>query len=154
MRLDRQPDPERVNEGISGIYIIREELRESVSQGIQDLILNYFPDNTASYVAHFVVLGPDGDIVLRLYRQPEPQSANEEASGLGLASELPTRSLTLADASEDSTLICGICKDDRVVGDEVTQLPCQHVFDTDCIAEWLIYNQTCPMCRRQVVRRN
>ncbi|KAH3745838.1 RING finger protein [Pelomyxa schiedti] len=45
---------------------------------------------------------------------------------------------------------CTICKDDYKVDDEVTMLPCKHLFHPDCIKHWLNMHNTCPSCRHEL----
>ena len=45
---------------------------------------------------------------------------------------------------------CSICKDDFVVGDTYTSMPCKHAFHPDCLLPWLKHNGTCPVCRYSI----
>lgn len=59
-----------------------------------------------------------------------------------------SNSFRLNDESENS---CGICLMDYKVGDEVAFSPnkeCTHGFHTNCIIDWLIENNSCPICRQ------
>ena len=51
------------------------------------------------------------------------------------------------DAFEDSIEKCIICLEEWENGDLAYQLPCFHVYHSDCIDRWLEDNQSCPMCR-------
>ena len=42
--------------------------------------------------------------------------------------------------------ICSICIDVSELKRKCT-LRCQHVFHTECLAEWFLVNTTCPVCR-------
>ena len=42
--------------------------------------------------------------------------------------------------------ICSICIDASELKRKCT-LRCQHVFHTECLAEWFLVNTTCPVCR-------
>ena len=44
--------------------------------------------------------------------------------------------------------MCAICRCSLHLG--VEKLPCQHVFHTMCLHQWLQYASTCPVCRGQV----
>jgi Ring finger domain len=39
---------------------------------------------------------------------------------------------------------------DIVSREELIQLPCQHLFHTQCITDWLKLKCICPMCRMDV----
>ncbi|PIK55513.1 hypothetical protein BSL78_07594 [Apostichopus japonicus] len=45
---------------------------------------------------------------------------------------------------------CPVCKEDFSEGDEVKQLPCEHLFHPDCVVTWLKMHNTCPVCRRAI----
>ena len=45
---------------------------------------------------------------------------------------------------------CVICLCDFEVGEEVTALPCLHVFHTECIASWIKAHCHCPICKFDV----
>ncbi|EGF82156.1 hypothetical protein BATDEDRAFT_86907 [Batrachochytrium dendrobatidis JAM81] len=47
---------------------------------------------------------------------------------------------------------CAICLDDFVVGNQVRELPCRHLFHDMCIDPWLLkHNRLCPICKRDVL---
>ncbi|KAI9475725.1 MAG: hypothetical protein EXX96DRAFT_609641 [Benjaminiella poitrasii] len=46
---------------------------------------------------------------------------------------------------------CIICKDNLKTSEgAVTQMPCGHYFDRECIVPWLELHHTCPLCRFEV----
>ncbi|EPS72590.1 hypothetical protein M569_02175, partial [Genlisea aurea] len=45
---------------------------------------------------------------------------------------------------------CAVCKDAFVIGDKAKQMPCTHIYHTDCILPWLNLRNTCPSCRFQL----
>ena len=49
---------------------------------------------------------------------------------------------------------CSICLVNFEEDETVRQLPCKHYFHTDCIYTWLRQNNTCPVCRGVVIRKN
>ena len=45
---------------------------------------------------------------------------------------------------------CSVCMCDMNKEEEVSILPCDHIFHKDCINEWLVnYNYKCPICRKE-----
>ncbi|KAK6136225.1 hypothetical protein DH2020_030057 [Rehmannia glutinosa] len=47
---------------------------------------------------------------------------------------------------------CPICLHSLTISTQITHVPkCNHVFHTHCIAKWLLKNNSCPLCRLQVV---
>jgi len=46
---------------------------------------------------------------------------------------------------------CSVCKCDFEMSEETIQLPCEHLFHSDCISQWLNQASTCPVCRLQLL---
>merc|ERR1719262_629019 len=42
---------------------------------------------------------------------------------------------------------CIICHEEITPNDDISTLPCQHEFHTDCIENWVAHNPSCPLCR-------
>lgn len=47
-------------------------------------------------------------------------------------------------------LDCSVCKDEFGVGEEATQMPCEHIFHQDCLLPWLKQHNSCPVCRYEL----
>eukprot|EP01112_Ceratiomyxa_fruticulosa_P010447 TRINITY_DN276_c0_g2_i2.p1 TRINITY_DN276_c0_g2~~TRINITY_DN276_c0_g2_i2.p1 ORF type:complete len:504 (+),score=103.54 TRINITY_DN276_c0_g2_i2:328-1839(+) len=45
---------------------------------------------------------------------------------------------------------CGVCLEDFTAEVEVTELPCKHIFCSECILQWLKKKNTCCLCRAVV----
>ncbi|KAK7246844.1 hypothetical protein RIF29_41714 [Crotalaria pallida] len=61
---------------------------------------------------------------------------------------LPMVKLTQEHLASDPN--CPICKDEFEVDVEVRELPCKHVYHSDCILPWLQMHNTCPVCRYEL----
>ncbi|KAI4381577.1 hypothetical protein MLD38_007638 [Melastoma candidum] len=53
-------------------------------------------------------------------------------------------------SSEDSD--CCICLESYVDGAELSSLPCNHHFHSECVSRWLLINATCPLCKSSILR--
>ena len=49
---------------------------------------------------------------------------------------------------------CIICLSEFELGDQVSALPCAHVFHTECIASWLKKHCQCPVCKFEITLRS
>jgi hypothetical protein len=83
------------------------------------------------------------NIMFNLQRPQGPPPASQQA-----IDNLPNIILDEKDQAEQPR--CSICCDEFMTGAEVTQLPCKHVYDKDCIITWLKLHNTCPVCRYSV----
>ncbi|XP_069796705.1 E3 ubiquitin-protein ligase RNF115 isoform X2 [Narcine bancroftii] len=61
---------------------------------------------------------------------------------------LPT--VTVSQEQIASSLECPVCKEDYLLEEPVRQLPCHHLFHSDCIVPWLELHDTCPVCRKSL----
>lgn len=42
---------------------------------------------------------------------------------------------------------CAVCKELMVIGDNIQEMPCKHLFHPDCLKPWLDEHNSCPICR-------
>ncbi|MED6174205.1 hypothetical protein PIB30_066858 [Stylosanthes scabra] len=59
---------------------------------------------------------------------------------------LPVVELTKEEL-QGKNVACAICKDEILLEEKVTRLPCSHCYHGDCIMPWLSIRNTCPVCR-------
>ncbi|KAF7815551.1 putative E3 ubiquitin-protein ligase RHC1A [Senna tora] len=61
---------------------------------------------------------------------------------------MPTIRITRAHLRSDSH--CPVCQDRFELGSEAREMPCNHIYHSDCIVPWLVQHNSCPVCRVQL----
>ncbi|KAJ4828344.1 putative E3 ubiquitin-protein ligase rhc1a [Turnera subulata] len=61
---------------------------------------------------------------------------------------MPTIKITQRHLRSDSH--CAVCKDQFELGAEARQMPCKHIYHSDCIVPWLVQHNSCPVCRQEL----
>ncbi|KAK9132290.1 hypothetical protein Scep_011818 [Stephania cephalantha] len=78
------------------------------------------------------------------------EQSRERKSGWSeeaILKSLKTRNYKFSQEAES----CSICIDGFKVDEKIGSLSCGHEFHINCIKDWLIVNNTCPICRRSAL---
>ena len=60
------------------------------------------------------------------------------------------RTIKVTQEHVDAEIGCAVCQEPLAVGEEVTELPCKHLYHHDCITPWLKMHNSCPECRYEL----
>ncbi|KAL6565046.1 hypothetical protein OROMI_016496 [Orobanche minor] len=78
-----------------------------------------------------------------LWAPPENPPASKHA-----VASLPT--IQISPSHVDSDLHCAVCTDAFTLGCEAREMPCKHIYHSDCIFPWLNLHSSCPVCRHEL----
>ena len=78
----------------------------------------------------------------------------ENPTDSAIVSELPETKIEDINKLDNDKKNCVICMEDFKNGDKSTNLPCLHMFHTNCIQNWLKTQNTCPICKYKLTQDN
>ncbi|KAK4762750.1 hypothetical protein SAY86_008518 [Trapa natans] len=89
----------------------------------------------------------------RLLEQLEPEITGLDRPDNPRASKAAVESLPRIEIGPDqarSELHCAVCTDAFELGTEAREMPCKHLYHSDCILRWLWMRNSCPVCRHEL----
>jgi len=75
-------------------------------------------------------------------------SDSPEQSSKSLTMESPLAESKDTGNADDNA--CSICLCDYEVGDELTRLPCGHIYHLECVTSWTNQSTRCPLCNHEL----
>lgn len=81
---------------------------------------------------------------------PSHQYVNRSAKARRPAEGPSTPASTSNDGNSDQDDKCAICLGDYEQDEEVKNMPCGHLFHSECLGRWLKINRTCPICKQSL----
>ncbi|KAK7138371.1 hypothetical protein R3I94_013859 [Phoxinus phoxinus] len=86
----------------------------------------------------------------RLLRLAKREMKKETENAIA---KLQVRTLRTGDPEVDSEdTSCVVCTDSFTRNEQVTVLPCRHLYHKKCIEPWLLEHATCPMCKNNIFK--
>lgn len=78
-----------------------------------------------------------------LWNRPENQPASKK-----VVDSLPVVEILSTHVSSDSH--CAVCVESFSIGSKAREMPCKHIYHSECILPWLSLRNSCPVCRYQL----
>ncbi|CAI9778100.1 unnamed protein product [Fraxinus pennsylvanica] len=91
-------------------------------------------------------VGPGFDqLIEELAQNDRPGAPPAPESAIDAIPTMEIKPSHLATSSE-----CPVCKEEFKLGTEARELPCNHIYHSDCIVPWLRLHNSCPICRHEL----
>ncbi|BBN17639.1 E3 ubiquitin-protein ligase RNF115/126 [Marchantia polymorpha subsp. ruderalis] len=91
-------------------------------------------------------LGPGLDQLIQQLAENDPNRYGAPPAAKTAVEAMPTIQITSEHLGTDAAQ-CAVCKDEFELGSQVRQMPCKHMYHSDCILPWLAQHNSCPVCR-------
>lgn len=127
-----------------------QNLRSSGAQ-IQFVIDNRPSDSTFRLPANFgdYFIGPGLEQLIQQLAENDPNRYGTPPASKSAIEALPTIKITNELLNSDMNQ-CAVCQDDFENDMEVKQMPCKHIYHSDCLLPWLELHNSCPVCRHEL----
>jgi hypothetical protein len=140
---------EQINQNQEQINQNQEEINEIISTNIPFInngsnVFTVF-DNNSSITYNRIMMTIANELYSELINVPNQENV------ICTLNEEEKNKLTKVILENNLDKCCSVCMDELVKDNQVIILPCEHIFHTNCIEEWLSkYNYNCPVCKKEV----
>ena len=129
------------------------------NMGNPDFLNNFFNNNNTSGMGRIMIpisftgnRGRQNDLNEMIENMLH--YTRENPTDAAIVSELPETKIDDIKKLDKDKQNCVICMEDFKNGDKTTNLPCLHMFHTNCIQSWLKTQNTCPICKFKLTPNN
>ncbi|OWM63122.1 E3 ubiquitin-protein ligase RING1 [Punica granatum] len=127
-----------------------QNLRSSGAQ-IQFVIENRPSDSPFPLPANLgdYFMGPGLEQLIQQLAENDPNRYGTPPASKSAMEALPTSKVTDVQLNSGMNQ-CAVCQDDFEKDMEVKQMPCKHIYHSDCLLPWLELHNSCPVCRHEL----
>ncbi|XP_062101176.1 E3 ubiquitin-protein ligase RING1 [Humulus lupulus] len=93
--------------------------------------------------------GPGLEQLIQQLAENDPNRYGTPPASKSAVEALPYIKITEEMLASDNSQ-CAVCKDTFELGEEAKQMPCKHIYHSDCILPWLELHNSCPVCRYEL----
>ncbi|KAL6178316.1 hypothetical protein ACLB2K_049834 [Fragaria x ananassa] len=93
--------------------------------------------------------GPGLEQLIQQLAENDPNRYGTPPASKSAVEALPVVKITQELLDSDSSQ-CAVCKDSFELDEEAKQMPCKHIYHSDCILPWLELHNSCPVCRYEL----
>lgn len=93
--------------------------------------------------------GPGLEQLIQQLAENDPNRYGTPPASKSAVEALPVVKISKELLDSDSSQ-CAVCKDSFELGEEAKQMPCKHIYHSDCILPWLELHNSCPVCRHEL----
>eukprot|EP00250_Pteridium_aquilinum_P000188 c10214_g1_i1 orf=185-1435(+) len=93
--------------------------------------------------------GPGLDQLIQQLAENDPNRYGAPPASKSAVEAMPTIIISEEQLGTDAAH-CAVCKDAFELGSEARQMPCSHLYHSDCILPWLAQHNSCPVCRYEM----
>ena len=139
--------------GFNAINFLQNYLQNLRASGanVQFVVENHPPEAGFQLPANLgdYFLGPGLEQLIQQLAENDPNRCGTPPASKRSVQGLPNVMITEELAKSDSNS-CAVCMNEFGVGMEVKQMPCSHLYHSDCLLPWLELHNSCPVCRYEL----
>lgn len=95
-----------------------------------------------------LIMGPGFDRILEHFIHIDTITVTQPPASKAAVDSLPTVNINLGHVFSD--LHCAVCTQPFEANALARELPCKHLYHSDCILPWLEIRNSCPVCRHEL----